>query len=645
MVNMIRAIETYILSEDGGYSPYPNIVVSFLCIVLLISVFTIYEKRDKKFIYISGSIASILSGAVSRDMYYKLTKICQSQATVDKWAGFQVLYYLLLMLTLLLYTLYIVDVFGNAPKHFKTIILSIHMIWSIALISAVTIKAGEFPYLGQNVIRFAPSGADIYTFCLIYYLLAFKMVFGYSEKKLSLRIRIHTYTIFAIFTVISLFNWITETDTFACTALFIPLVFFLTVFKRNTFDGITGTMDGRAFDNRIDSAIKMGRSFSVACIEIADLDILINRKDFINDIYSFCHSIGYHGMIYRLNDNTLAIVGIDADKRDVEKKLRPLLNKYEKTFRSVILPWMDIIKDADDFRFVIRQELGQADDNSLAEIIPNEQYRKLQESRFVSRKILHEINDKKNMDDKHVQVFCQPIYSVKTGKVISAESLMRLYVPDYGYLFPQTFIPIAEEENCIHTLSLIIFNKVCKYLSEAPAVEMMTVNFSVVELSKREFVTDIMQAVDRYHVDPKRIGVEITESMMETDSDNTRQVITELRDLGFMILIDDFGTGYSNLSRIFDLPVTVVKFDRSLLLSSEKKSGKETITGLVNIFNRMGIQTLCEGVEDETEESFCKKTAFDYLQGYKYSRPIPIENLAKIKDRIENGEQKTEEDR
>lgn len=81
----------------------------------------------------------------------------------------------------------------------------------------------------------------------------------------------------------------------------------------------------------------------------------------------------------------------------------------------------------------------------------------------------------------------------------------------------------------------------------------------------------------------------------------------------------------------------MVKFDRSLLLTSEKKSGKTTINGLVDIFRKMDIQTLCEGVEDKKEEDFCESASFDYLQGYRYSRPIPVENLGKIKERIENG--------
>lgn len=634
MLNITQTFKDYILSRGTHFSPYPNIVVMTLSIIIMISMFTLFEKRDNGFKYMIGSCISIFTGGLFGCIYYYMVEPNKYMYKDMFIYTVHIMYYLPMMTTLLFYLLYVIDITGHDIKQAGQVIFPFHIYWLIALVTTQFTRLGYWIGPGKEIHE--SYFLDVYTFCFIYYVLVSEWMLMSSKHIMVPRIKDFTAIIFSIFVGINVLQSILKSDTLVNPSMMIPLIYFLLVFRQNTFNKRTGTMDWEAFEDAIDNAIRKGKDFSIGCLKIDRLDLMIRNQDGIKDIQKFCQAIGHRGIIYRLDTKTLAIINIKADAAKIEEEIKILYEKYGENYKGVILPWTDIIRTGRDFRFILEQEIRQTEDNSIRDIKPDEKYWKLQESRLIARRVLAEIAEKKDMDDGHVRVFCQPIYSLKDRKVLSAESLMRLYVPDYGYLFPQVFIPIAEEENCIHILSLIIFNKVCKYLSDNPSVDIMTVNFSVIELVKKDFVADIMNTVNKYGISPGRIGIEITESMMESNFGSLQKVAKRLKDAGFMILIDDFGTGYSNLSRTLDLPVTVVKFDRSLLLTSEKKSGKTTINGLVDIFRKMDIQTLCEGVEDEKEEDFCESASFDYLQGYRYSRPIPIENLGKIKERIES---------
>ena len=149
------------------------------------------------------------------------------------------------------------------------------------------------------------------------------------------------------------------------------------------------------------------------------------------------------------------------------------------------------------------------------------------------------------------------------------------------------------------------------------------------------FSDDIIGIIEANGVPYEKIAVELTESRNEKDFKSVKRIMKELQGLGIKFYLDDFGTGYSNFERIIGLPIDIIKFDRSLtILASKNDESRFMVGSFSEIFKKADYQILFEGVEDERDESQCIDMDAMYLQGYKYSKPIPIEQLENFLGKI-----------
>ena len=252
--------------------------------------------------------------------------------------------------------------------------------------------------------------------------------------------------------------------------------------------------------------------------------------------------------------------------------------------------------------------------------------------------VLRELADiavRKDPKDPRVLVYCQPVYNLRTGKYDTAEALMRLNLEETGIVYPDQFIPLAEENGYIHALTEIILSKICRVLhdliAEGYEITRISVNVSALELRDRNFCGDIDRIVTGSGVDCDRIAIELTESRSESDFILMKERIDELRRKGITFYLDDFGTGYSNMERILELPFDIVKFDRSMVVAGGQSKRSEQVLGsLAGLFSKLNYSVLYEGVENEKDEAMCKGLSASYLQGYKYSRPVPIAEIRRF---------------
>jgi len=209
---------------------------------------------------------------------------------------------------------------------------------------------------------------------------------------------------------------------------------------------------------------------------------------------------------------------------------------------------------------------------------------------------------------------------------------MRLELPETGLIYPDQFIPLAEQYNYIHSLSLIILNKTCKmikkYLEEGRKLERISVNFSMQEVRDDNFANDIIEVIEKNDIPYSMIAIELTESQNDEDFELVKSRIEELKKYGIKFYLDDFGTGYSNFDRIMELPFDIIKFDRSLVIESAKdESSAYMVNTFAGMFKNLKYRVLYEGIEDTHDENRCIKMHAEFLQGYKYSRPIKMEEL------------------
>lgn len=230
------------------------------------------------------------------------------------------------------------------------------------------------------------------------------------------------------------------------------------------------------------------------------------------------------------------------------------------------------------------------------------------------------------LTNHYFSVFYQPIYDTATGTFSSAEALVRLRDPKYGYIAPTLFIPLAEKSGAIHAIGSFVLEEVIKFIAspdfEDLGVDYIEINLSVMQCLRSDLADEIINLAKKYKVDPSKVNLEITETASGYSQSKLYTNITKLSDSGFSISLDDFGTGYSNLMRIASLPLDIVKLDRVFVLMEEEGGNHVIIRNLIEMLKNMDLKVLVEGVEtEEMMDSFIGLGA-DEIQGFYFSRPL-----------------------
>lgn len=242
------------------------------------------------------------------------------------------------------------------------------------------------------------------------------------------------------------------------------------------------------------------------------------------------------------------------------------------------------------------------------------------------RQMVLEIKDALSSD--RIEVFYQPIYSISTDRFVSAEALARIRDKEGNLIMPGKFIPVAEETGLIEQIGERVFEKTCKCITEdrlkEKGVEYVEVNLSVSQCENPLLSTKYDDIMKKQGVVPSEVNLEITESSTLNQRGILLDNMNKLMNLGCNFSLDDFGTGESNLNYIMDMPVKIVKFDRSMILeyfSNEK--ARVVINATVNMIKELGLQTVAEGVETADQFEEIKKLGIDYIQGFYFSKPLP----------------------
>ncbi len=251
-----------------------------------------------------------------------------------------------------------------------------------------------------------------------------------------------------------------------------------------------------------------------------------------------------------------------------------------------------------------------------------------QESRRSAEYVINHIDSA--IENGWVKVYYQPVIRTLTGQLCGAESLARWIDPDHGFLAPDKFIGPLEDTRQIHKLDCYIVEKVCSDISERlnnnlDAVP-VSVNFSKLDFEAADMLQVVENAVDKYNIPRDYIHIEITESMIVSDSDLMSGIIESFRNAGFEVWMDDFGSGYSSLNLLKDYQFDTLKMDMEFLRTFTDKS-KAIMTSTITMAKDIGIMTLAEGVETQEQVEFLYSIGCGKLQGYFYGKPMPLDEF------------------
>ena len=222
----------------------------------------------------------------------------------------------------------------------------------------------------------------------------------------------------------------------------------------------------------------------------------------------------------------------------------------------------------------------------------------------------------------------QPIVDTATGRVVSAEALIRMDPTAMGEIPPGEFIAIAEQNGTIHRVGDFVLEEACRFLAETKADGVdfgkLSINLSQSQCIQVNLAERIYTVATRQGLAPADLEFEITETAAGLSPEIMKKNMEALAAAGFSVVIDDFGTGYSNISNLMGLPFSVVKLDRSIVSGAHESARRRTaLAALVTMFKPLGVTTVAEGVETEGENAVAAELGIGRIQGFLYARPMP----------------------
>jgi len=244
---------------------------------------------------------------------------------------------------------------------------------------------------------------------------------------------------------------------------------------------------------------------------------------------------------------------------------------------------------------------------------------------------------RKAIQDNQFEVFFQPQFNVATEKMSGVEALIRWNHPEKGLISPNDFIPLAEETGLINTIGEWMLDTSCRvlhnWIKSNPSFADMTlaVNISAPQIETKNFVTNVLETVNKYNLNPAQLELEITENVLMQDMELVVGKLKRLAKCGIRIAVDDFGMGYSSLSYLHTLPLNNLKIDRSFISTIQSPEDTNSIiTAIVAMAKELGMHIVAEGVENQIQMDYVKKIGCPTVQGYWYGRPMPTEQLKHI---------------
>ncbi len=248
-----------------------------------------------------------------------------------------------------------------------------------------------------------------------------------------------------------------------------------------------------------------------------------------------------------------------------------------------------------------------------------------------------ESNMRAALDNEEFVVYLQPKYFANGARVGGAEALVRWNSPTMGFIPPGKFIPLFERNGFIMQLDSYMLRHVCafqqKQMAAGRALVCISVNMSRAHMLDPMLVEEITAIVDSYQVPYSAIELELTESAFFDDKRVLLDAVHALRSRGFSVSMDDFGSGYSSLNSLKDLPLDVIKLDCEFFTQTEDAArGRTVIADTIALAKHLHMEIVAEGIETEEQVALLNELGCDFIQGYYFAKPMPLEQFEQLMD-------------
>lgn len=620
-----------------GYNSMVDITVFFLIVIFLLVLLNSAKIKDYGVTCLKvGLLLTLITTTLKYLFFVTLNK---TGGTPYELVSF-ILYFVyntLTLCTVCFYIEYLLQVIGKFSKFSITVrhIYTLGFIFSLAnsLIRGINQQVIYFD-TQYNIWRVITKGI---TFDTGLYALLVLAVFVLMVKRKHFIKQVYLTLLVTNLMSMLLYgvtSFLLDTS-FINVIIMLPYMVLLLMLYTVPFNFITGALNYTNFEQYL--LQRQGKKLSYIVIHFTkDMTGVSFNHESGKFLYTFWQEYFLKCFLFELYTNmyVLAIEDTFINEGNIEtvikQELLPFANMLNIDFTIYGASNIDFVENISEFLNLDLYFSHMVKKNSY-KVIDSSKIEQAQNINAIVTE-LHDIAEKRDLNDERILVYCQPVRNIKTNHFDTAEALMRMQLPNIGFVYPDMFIPLAESFNYIHILSLIILNKTCqnirKLLDLNYIVDRISVNFSVNEFKQDDFCDEVLEIIKRNNIPYEKIAIELTESRNEEDYSVILPKINILKSYGIKFYLDDFGTGYSNFDRILGLNLDVVKFDKSLLdMAETNKNTKFVLTHFSSAFKQLDYKILFEGVETDSQVSLCEASKADYLQGYKYSKPIDIAKL------------------
>lgn len=336
----------------------------------------------------------------------------------------------------------------------------------------------------------------------------------------------------------------------------------------------------------------------------------------------------------RITENGFAFAFQSTNDEDAKRRLREIMNKLnafedmkEKNnklvFHASAYHLLSSDRNSEILLFNLRKNCNRIFGTEKQIIYcDTHSMNVVQEEKKITESIL------KGFENNEFKMYLQFIVDNKTKKIVSAEALSRWDSREKGLIGPGKYISNMEFSGLISRHDFHMFELVCRQLEKWSKTEYKNIsiscNFTRITLSEENFIDKLTMISNSYTFDKSKLSIEITEDAIEKDREIATQNVKRCKELGFMVYLDDLGSGYTSLSNLCDYPIDVVKIDRDILLKTDMPKGKDLFSGIIALAHSLNISVICEGVETEEQNTLVGESDCDYVQGWYYSKPLPL---------------------
>ena len=472
------------------------------------------------------------------------------------------------------------------------------------------------------------------------------------KRNLMIKIFGQSVILIAVFTTMQIIEYgiLYDEGLYYSTLITNILILLLTVTMIEFYkDNVTGLLNRAAFKQYAEKEIDKSFNKKVYFLKLKNFEYLVNNchevpmQDIIKQLAEYIKEFSMLSSIYYLGNGRYVIILRNREKLDEKEFLKKLEENFCISFEvnganinlSLFVAVMDVEKDRINkknfYKLLQSYDEMKYYSSDLIEVVHGGSFGagRAQRYHYVEEAI------ERALVENEFKIYYQPIVSAKTQRIISAEALIRLNDRVLGFVSPEEFIPISEDNGKILEISEFVIDSVFRFVKEtdleAIGIEFIEMNLSMMQCMDRRLPEKLEYYLNKYDIDPKMINLEITETATNFDEERLKEQLIRVKKLGFSFSLDDYGTGYSNLVQVLEYPVDIIKIDKSIIWSAfHIQDNFVTLKNLISMFHDVRRKIVAEGVESDEQKETLIELGCDYLQGYYYSKPVPERDFIKF---------------